>query len=64
MLNDHFQRKGSENHPVVETRKVKHIAEDGTETYGPETEDFDRNVSKVNSYEWPIDPAFVSIADK
>jgi len=43
---------------------------DGTETYGPETEDFDRNVSKVNSYEWPtdpaaeIDPAFVSIADK
>jgi len=59
-----------ENHPVVETRKVKHTAEDGTETYGPETEDFDRNVSKVNSYEWPIDPAaeidpaFVSIADK
>jgi len=59
-----------ENHPVVETRKVKHTSEAGVETYGPETETFDREVSKVNNYEWPVDPnaevdpAFVSIVDK
>lgn len=54
--------------PMTETRKVKHTADDGTETYGPETETFDRNVDQV-TFGWdaapdaPLDPAFVSIVD-
>lgn len=56
-----------ENHPVVETRYVKHTSTEGVETYGPETESFSREVSKVTDYGWPSmaesDPAFVSITD-
>ena len=56
-----------ENKPHVETRKVKHTADDGTETYGPETETFDRDVNMV--MQWPAnpmdesDPAFVSLVE-
>jgi len=58
--------------PYVEVRKVKHSVEneDGTvtETYGPETESFDRNISMVTGG-WPVDPlaevdpAFVSLTE-
>jgi hypothetical protein len=52
--------------PAVETRKIKHTAEDGTETWGPETEAHDRNIDMVLHYEAvdpsaEIDPAFVSL---
>lgn len=54
---------------MVETRLVKHTdADTGEETYGPETETFDREVSMV-SFGWPTDPreeadpAFVSIVE-
>lgn len=56
-----------ENKPHVETRKVKHTAEDGTETYGPETQTFNRDVNMV--MQWPtnpndeVDPAFVSLVE-
>ena len=53
-----------QNTPMVETRKVKHTAEDGTETYGPETETSNRDVDNV-THGWPsleeVDPAFVSL---
>ena len=53
-----------QNTPMIETRKVKHTAEDGTETYGPETETSNRDVDNV-THGWPsleeADPAFVSI---
>jgi hypothetical protein len=58
--------KAYEAKPYVEVRKVKHTAEDGTETYGPETESFDRQISMVTGG-WPtdplaeVDPAFVSL---
>ena len=57
-----------QNKPMVETRKVKHTTEDGVETYGPETETFDREVNNV-TFGWPanptdeVDPAFVSIVE-
>lgn len=56
-----------QNKPMVETRKVKHTSEDGVETYGPETETFEREVDQV-TFGWPanptdeVDPAFVSIS--
>lgn len=52
--------------PAVETRYVKHTAEDGVETYGPETETHDRELDEVMSG-WPeapnaeADPSFVSL---
>jgi hypothetical protein len=55
-----------ENTPMVETRKIKHTSEEGVETYGPETEDYDREVNNV-TFGWPVspddevDPSFVSI---
>ena len=53
-----------QNTTMIETRKVKHTAEDGTETYGPETETSNRDVDNV-THGWPsleeADPAFVSI---
>ena len=53
-----------QNTPMIETRKVKHTAEDGTETYGPETETNNRDVDNV-THGWPsleeVDPAFVSL---
>ena len=55
-----------QNKPMVETRKIKHTADDGTETYGPETETHDREVDQV-THGWPsleeADPAFVSLVD-
>jgi len=53
-----------QNTQMVETRKVKHTADDGVETYGPETETSNRDVDQV-THGWPsledVDPAFVSI---
>ena len=49
------QCKVFENTPVLEVRKVKHTSEDGVETYGPETEESNREVS-LTMYGWPIDP--------
>jgi hypothetical protein len=55
-----------QNKPMVETRKIKHTADDGVETYGPETETHDREVDQV-THGWPsleeADPAFVSLVD-
>jgi hypothetical protein len=62
--------KAYEAKPYVEVRKVKHSVEneDGTvtETYGPETESNNRQISMVTGG-WPtdplaeVDPAFVSL---
>ena len=54
-----------ENKPHTETRKVKHTAEDGTETYGPETTTHTREINlcthfSVNPTD-AVDPAFVSL---
>ena len=58
--------KAYQNKPMVETRKIKHTADDGVETYGPETETSDREVDQV-THGWPTleeaDPAFVSLVD-
>jgi len=55
-----------QNKPMVETRKVKHTSDEGVETYGPETETYDREVDQV-THGWPTleeaDPAFVSLVD-
>ena len=55
-----------QNTPMVETRKVKHTSDDGVETYGPETETFDRKVDNV-THGWPsleeADPSFVSLVE-
>jgi len=55
-----------ENKEFTEVRNVKHTAEDGTETYGPETETNIRQINMVTHYEAvdpaaEVDPAFVSI---
>ena len=54
-----------ENKPHTETRKVKHTAEDGTETYGPETTTATRNIDMCTHYTAnptdEVDPAFVSL---
>ena len=53
-----------QNTPMIETRKIKHTAENGTETYGPDTEAHNRDVDNV-THGWPTleeaDPSFVSI---
>ena len=64
--------KAYEAKPYVEVRKVKHSVEneDGTvtETYGPETEESNREISMVTGG-WPVDPlaevdpAFVSLTE-
>ena len=55
-----------QNKPMVGTYKVKHTAEDGTETYGPETYTTNHQVDQV-THGWPSldedDPAFVSLVD-
>jgi len=54
-----------ENKPHTEVRKIKHTAEDGTETYGPETESSARDINML--MHWTanptdeVDPAFVSL---
>ncbi len=54
-----------ENKPHTETRKVKHTAEDGTETYGPETTTATRNIDMCTHFTAnptdEVDPAFVSL---
>jgi len=58
--------KAYEAKPYVEVRKVKHTSEEGVETYGPETEESNREISMVTGG-WPVDPlaevdpAFVSL---
>ncbi len=47
-------------------RKVKHTDEDGVETYGPETESYERSVNMTMHFDAvdplaEIDPAFVSL---
>ena len=55
-----------QNKPMVGTYKVKHTAEDGTETYGPETYTTNHQVDQV-THGWPTleeaDPSFVSLVD-
>lgn len=55
-----------ENKPFTEVRKVKHTAEDGTETYGPETESYNREINMTMHFDAidplaDVDPAFVSL---
>ena len=53
-----------QNTPMVGTYKVKHTAEDGTETYGPETYTSNHEVDQV-THGWPsleeVNPSFVSL---
>ena len=57
--------KTYENKPHTETRKVKHTAEDGTETYGDETYTVSRNIDMCTHFTAnptdEVDPAFVSL---
>ena len=54
-----------ENKPHTETRKVKHTAEDGTETYGPATYTSTRHIDMCTHFTAnptdEVDPAFVSL---
>ena len=65
-LSDLDAIKAYQNKPMVGTYKVKHTADDGVETYGPETETHDREVDQV-THGWPTledaDPSFVSLVD-
>ena len=53
-----------QNTPMVGTYKVKHTADNGTETYGPETYTSNHEVDNV-THGWPtleeVSPAFVSL---
>jgi len=53
-----------QNKPMIGTYKVKHTADDGTETYGPETYTLNHEVDQV-THGWPTleeaDPSFVSL---
>ena len=55
-----------QNRPMVGTYKVKHTADNGTETYGPETYTSNHEVDNV-THGWPsleeVDPSFVSLVD-
>ena len=57
--------KAYENKPHTETRKVKHTAEDGTETYGDETYTITREIDMCTHFTAnptdEVDPAFVSL---
>ena len=54
-----------ENRAYTETRKIKHTAEDGTETYGPETDTHNREINMLQHWTAnptdEVDPAFVSL---
>ena len=54
-----------ENKPHTETRKVKHTAEDGTVTYGPDTTTHTREIDMCTHFTAnptdEVDPAFVSL---
>lgn len=51
--------------PFTEVRKIKHTAEDGTETYGPETDESTRHINMTMHWtanpKDDVDPAFVSL---
>jgi hypothetical protein len=51
--------------PYTEVRKVKHTSEDGVETYGPETEESNREINMTMHWtanpKDDVDPAFVSL---
>ena len=52
--------------PHTEVRKIKHTDEDGVETYGPETESYERSVNMTMHFDAidplaEVDPAFVSL---
>ena len=55
-----------QNRPMVGTYKVKHTADNGTETFGPETYTSNHEVDNV-THGWPsleeVDPSFVSLVD-
>ena len=55
-----------QNHPMVQTTKVKHTSEEGVETYGPQTDVSNVEVNKV-THGWsslePVHPSFVSLVD-
>jgi hypothetical protein len=57
--------KEYEARAYTEVRKVKHTAEDGTETYGPETESSSRSINMLTHWTAnptdEADPAFVSL---
>ena len=55
-----------ENKPYTQVTKVKHTAEDGTETYGPETEESDVELNMTMHFEADVndDPSFVSLTAK
>ena len=57
--------KEYENRAYTEVRKVKHTAEDGTETYGPETTSSARHINMLQHWTAnptdEVDPAFVSL---
>ena len=57
--------KAYEAKPHTETRKVKHTAENGDVTYGPETETSTRHINMCTHYSAnptdEVDPAFVSL---
>ena len=54
-----------ENTPYTEVRKVKHTSEDGVETYGPETEESNREINMTMHWtsnpKDDVDPSFVSL---
>jgi len=57
-----------ENKPHTEVRKVKHTAEDGVETYGPETDSYTREINMTMHFDAvdplaKVDPAFVSLTE-
>ena len=51
--------------PYTEVRKIKHTSDDGVETYGPETEEYNREINMT--MHWTanpmddVDPSFVSL---
>ena len=55
-----------ENTPYTSVRKIKHTTDDGVETYGPETEEFDVELNMTMHFEADVndDPSFVSLTAK
>jgi len=55
-----------QNHPMIETSKVKHTSAEGVVTYGPQTTTSNVEINKV-THGWsslnPVDPSFVSLVD-
>lgn len=55
-----------ENTPYTSVTKIKHTTDDGVETYGPETEEFDVELNMTMHFEADVsdDPSFVSLTAK